>query len=172
MLTAKADKTSKLEGLGTGADDYIIKPFDAEELRVRVENLITQRRKLREKYRKEFISGLKNRKFAPPDEQFLNRVSETINHHLSESEFNIERLSEGIGMSRSQLYRKTLAVTGYTPVEFLRNIKLKHAANMFKEKHHNIAQVAYHVGFSNPAYFSVCFKELFGLSPSEYIKGI
>jgi signal transduction histidine kinase/DNA-binding response OmpR family regulator len=172
MLTAKADKTSKLEGLGTGADDYIIKPFDAEELRVRVENLITQRRKLREKYRKEFISGLKNRKFAPPDEQFLNRVSETINHHLSESEFNIERLSEGIGMSRSQLYRKTLAVTGYTPVEFLRNIRLKHAAHMFKEKHHNIAQVAYHVGFSNPAYFSVCFKELFGMAPSEYIKGI
>jgi signal transduction histidine kinase/DNA-binding response OmpR family regulator len=172
MLTAKADRESKLDGLKTGADDYITKPFDADELRVRVDNLIEQRRRLRQKYRKEFLTGQKDIQLAPPDEAFLERVSETIQDHLTEVEFNIESLSHEIGLSRSQLYRKIVALTGFSPVEYQRNIRLKHAARMFQEKHRNIAQVAYQVGFSNPSYFSESFRELYGSTPSEYIKKI
>jgi len=172
ILTAKADKDSRLEGLKTGADDYLIKPFDAEGLKVRVDNLIDQRKKLREKYRKEFLTGLDDIQLIPPDERFLLKVSETIQEHLQDPAFNIENLSHEIGLSRSQLYRKIMAISGFTTTEYLRNIRLKHAESLFLEKQSNIAQVAYQVGFSNPSYFSECFKELFGKSPSEYIKSI
>ena len=170
MLTARADRKSKLEGLETGADDYITKPFDREELKIRVNNLLEQRKRLREKYRNEFLTGKSDAGLPPTEEQFLTRVAETIQQHLQESGFNIESLSQEVGLSRSQLYRKIHSLTGFTPVEYLRNLRLKHAARMFLDKHENIAQVAYHVGFSNPSYFSECFRELYGSCPSEYLK--
>ena len=170
MLTAKADKASKLEGLETGADDYLIKPFDADELKVRVNNLIQQRRKLRERYRKEFLkSDPFTREMPLPEDDFLSRVVECILNHIDEHEFGVEQLASEIGFSRSQLHRKIRSLTGYVPNTFMRNIRLKQAARMFQEGHTNVTQVLYSVGFNTPSHFSKCFRELYGLNPSEYL---
>jgi len=171
MLTAKADRDSKLEGLATGADDYLTKPFDPEELQVRVKNLIQQRRKLREKYRMEFVTSDQfSKEIAARRDDFINRVVECINEHLGEPDFGVQQLAEDIGFSRSQLHRKILALTGYVPQEFIRNIRLKQAARMFHEGYTNITEVLYTVGFSTPSHFSQCFRDLFGLNPSDYLK--
>jgi signal transduction histidine kinase/DNA-binding response OmpR family regulator len=170
MLTAKADRDSKLEGLGTGVDDYMIKPFDARELRARVYNLVEQRKKLRNRYRQEFLTDLEGHVLPAPEDDFLVRVLNCINKHITESEFNVERLGKELGFSRTQLYRKILALTDHTPNEFIRNIRLKMAARMFHEGHRNITRVLYTVGFNTPAYFTQCFRELYGINPSEYIR--
>jgi DNA-binding response OmpR family regulator/anti-sigma regulatory factor (Ser/Thr protein kinase) len=170
MLTARADMGSKIEGLETGADDYIIKPFDAEELRVRVKNLIEQRKKLRERYRKEFLTDPAGHEIPPPEDEFLVRVLDCTKKHLKESEFNVEQLGKELHLSRAQLYRKVLALTDYTPNEFIRNIRLKMAARMFLEGHRNVTSVLYTVGFNTPSHFTESFRELFGINPSDYIK--
>ena len=170
ILTAKGDRDSKLAGLEEGADEYMIKPFDAEELRVRVKNLIQQRKKLRNRYRKEFLSDLENHEIPAPEDDFLVRVVGCINKNMAESEFNVEQLGKELGFSRTQLYRKILALTDYTPSEFIRNIRLKTAARMFNEGHKNITRVLYSVGFNTPAYFARCFREVYGINPSVYLK--
>jgi signal transduction histidine kinase/ligand-binding sensor domain-containing protein/DNA-binding response OmpR family regulator len=170
MLTAKADRDSKLEGLQTGADDYLIKPFDTEELKVRVNNLIEQRKKLRDRYRKELLTDYEGHEIPAPEDDFLVRVMDCIKKHMTESEFNVEQLGKELGFSRTQLYRKILALTDHTPNEFIRNIRLKMAARMFHEGHRNITRVVYEVGFNTPAYFTQCFREVYGVNPSEYIK--
>jgi YesN/AraC family two-component response regulator len=170
MLTAKADRESKLEGLDIGADNYITKPFDAEELRVRVNNLIQQRRKLRDHYRKEFLSDYKDRDLPAPEDDFLVSAISCIKEHIDEPEFNVKQLGKELGFSRTQLYRKILALTDHTPTELIRNLRLKMAAGMFHQGHRNITRVVYSVGFNNPAYFSQCFRELYGINPSEYIR--
>jgi len=170
ILTVKADRDSKLDGLEKGVDDYMIKPFDAEELRVRVKNLIQQRKKLRTLYRKEFLSNIVGHDIPVPEDDFLVRVVNSINKHMTESEFNVTQLGKELGFSRTQLYRKILALTDHTPSEFIRNIRLKMAARMFHEGHRNITRVVYSVGFNTPAYFAQCFREVYGINPSEYIK--
>jgi signal transduction histidine kinase/ligand-binding sensor domain-containing protein/DNA-binding response OmpR family regulator len=170
ILTAKADRESKLESLETGADDYIIKPFDAEELQVRVKNLIEQRRKLREFYRKEFLADPAVHEIPLPENEFLDRFMDCLKKHLTESGFNVEQLGEELHLSRTQLYRKILALTDHTPGEFIRNFRLKMAARMFLEGHTNITKVLYTVGYNSPSHFTQSFRELFGINPSEYIK--
>ena len=170
MLTAKADQDSKLAGLETGADDYMIKPFDARELQVRVKNLIQQRKKLRDRYKKEFLTDLEGHEIPAPEDDFMVRVLNCIKEHMTESEFNVEQLGKELGYSRQQLYRKILALTDHTPNEFIRNIRLKMASKMFHEGHRNITRVLYSVGFNTPAYFAQCFREVYGINPSEYIK--
>jgi AraC-like DNA-binding protein len=159
-----------MEGLTKGADDYIIKPFDAEELQVRVANLIKQRKSLREHYREEFLTDSVKPSMAPTEKEFLQKTINCIQQHLSEPEYNVNQLGKDLGLSRYHLYRKILALTDYPPVEFLRNIRLKSAAKLFHEGHKNIAQVMYQVGFNTPSHFAQCFRELYGLNPSDYIK--
>ena len=170
MITAKADRGSKLEGLETGADDYIIKPFDAEELQVRVKNLIQQRRNLRERYRKELVTDPTGPEIPSTADELLVRVMKCLKEHMAESEFSVEYLSKELGLSHSQLYRKMLALTDHSPNEFIRNMRLKMAARMFLEGQTNISSVLYTVGYNSPSYFTESFKELFGLNPSDYIK--
>jgi signal transduction histidine kinase/DNA-binding response OmpR family regulator len=170
MLTARADRDSKLEGLQTGADDYMIKPFDAEELQVRVKNLIGQRQKLREKFRKELITEPERIPVISPDDRLLIKVIEMCKRHLSDSDFNIDGMSDSLNMSRTQLYRKTHAITGHTPKELLQTMRLKKAAFLLERGEHNIAQVAYQVGFNNMSYFAKCFKKLYRVNPSMYLK--
>lgn len=169
MLTAKADRDSKLEGLETGADDYLVKPFDTEELKVRVRKLLEQRRKLREKFRKEFSADLEYIETTPED-KFFKKVHEILQNHISEPEYTIEQLAGELNLSRSQVFRKVMAVTSFSPNELLRNLRLKKAAILFQNGHKNIAQVGYQVGFNNPSYFAKCFNELFGMNPSRYIR--
>ena len=171
MLTAKADKESKLEGFTIGADEYLIKPFDADELRVRVSNLILQRRKLRERYQREFMKNDPFTKEIPDlDDDFFSRVVGCIKEHLGDTDFSVELLGSEIGFSRSQLYRKILSLTGFVPNELIRNLRLKQAARMFQEGHSNITRVLYTVGFNSPSHFSRQFHSFFGMNPSEYIK--
>jgi signal transduction histidine kinase/ligand-binding sensor domain-containing protein/DNA-binding response OmpR family regulator len=170
MLTARADKSSKLESLETGADDYILKPFDAEELQVRVRNLIEQRKNLRERFKKKFLTATVDQELPAPEDEFLTRVLDCIKKHLSEPEFNVEQMGKELSVSHSQLYRKILAMTDQTPNVFMRNIRLKMAARMFMEGHKNVTRVLYSVGFNTPSHFTQCFRELFGINPSTYIK--
>jgi DNA-binding response OmpR family regulator/two-component sensor histidine kinase len=170
LLTAKADRDSKLEGLDVGADDYIIKPFDAEELQVRIKNLIGQRRKLRDRYRKEFLTEPANLEIDPAEEEFLSKVMKCIEMNVPDAEFTVDKLGSKLSLSRVQLYRKIIALTDHSPQELIRNTRLKLAARMFQQGHNNVSRVMYEVGFSTPSYFARCFRDLFGSNPSDYIK--
>jgi signal transduction histidine kinase/ligand-binding sensor domain-containing protein/DNA-binding response OmpR family regulator len=168
LLTAQAGRESKLSGLETGADDYLVKPFDAEELRVRVRNLILQRQKLRERFAGEI--KLPPTEVAPPsaDDLFLKKVMEVVEINMSNPDFNVDKLSREIGMSQSQLYRKITALTGINSSEFIRRLRLQRAAALLAAGRGNVTEVSYEVGFNNLSYFAKCFKELYGQSPSEY----
>ena len=168
LLTAKSEKESRLEGLETGADDYLTKPFDTKELLIRISNLISIRRKLQEKYSSgKIITRIDEKKLSSIDEKFLNKVLEVVNARIAEEEFSIEQFGEEVGMSRVQLHRKLKALTGKSASLYLRSVRLSKAREMIEEKKGNISEIAYSVGFSSPAYFTACFKEEFGYPPSE-----
>jgi len=169
LLTAKSSVENKLEGLETGADDYLTKPFNISELKVRISNLIEQRRKLRERFRKEILLEPKEIAVTSADEKFLYRITNIIEKHIADYNFTVDYFAREVGLSRMQLHRKLNAVTGQTASDFIRNFRLKRAANLLKGKHGNIGEIAYDVGFNNPSYFSECFKKLFGVLPSEYV---
>ena len=170
ILTAKSGQENKLEGLQTGADDYLTKPFDLQELRVRVENLINIRKKLQEKFSKGgFVYRPEEKKLSIIDSKFMSKVNEVIEKHLSEEEFSIEEFGSEVGMSRSQLHRKLRALVGKSPSQYVRTVRLARAKKMIEEEKGNISEVAYSVGFSSPAYFSKCFKEEFGYPPSNIL---
>ena len=170
LLTAKSEQQSRLEGLETGADDYLTKPFDTKELQIRINNLISIRRKLQEKYsRTDFVPVNKSeeKKLSSLEEQFMNKVLEVIENHLSDEEFSIEQFSSEVGMSRVQLHRKLKALSGKSASIYLRSVRLNKAKKMIEEQKGNISEIAYSVGFSSPQYFTRCFKEEFGFPPSE-----
>jgi parallel beta-helix repeat protein len=168
LLTAKATNQDKIEGLETGADDYIMKPFDAEVLKVRIKNLIEQRRKLREHFKKEGLIELEDKEITSIDRKFLKKTVKTINEHLSDTSFSVELLADEISMSRRNLDRKLVALTGDSPGDLIRRLRLIYASKLLTQKFGNISEIALEVGFSNPAHFSKCFREQFGLTPSEY----
>jgi signal transduction histidine kinase/AraC-like DNA-binding protein len=170
LLTARASEDSKLEGLETGADDYLVKPFNSKELKVRIGNLIEQRRKLRERFIRDVNLSPKELAFTSADERFLEKALSIIENRMSDPLFGVGDLSKEINMSISSLYRKILALTGQSPIEFIRTFRLKRAANLLKQKYGNIAQITYEVGFNNPSYFARCFRQQYGVSPSEYAK--
>jgi signal transduction histidine kinase/ligand-binding sensor domain-containing protein/AraC-like DNA-binding protein len=168
LLTAKSEQESKLEGLETGADDYLTKPFDTKELKVRIRNLIGIRKKLQEKYsRGDLIEKPDKKKLSTLDEKFMCKVNEVIENHISEEGFSIEEFDKEIEMGRVQIYRKIKALTGKSPSRYIRSVRLVKARCMIKEKQGTISEIAYSVGFSTPQYFTKCFKEEFGYPPSE-----
>jgi YesN/AraC family two-component response regulator len=168
MLTAKAGQEQKIEGLEIGADSYLTKPFDRKELRVLAKNLITQREILREKYSREVMLEPKHIPVTSLDEKFLQKVMNCLEDNLSDPAFGVPEMQDALAMSKTQLHRKMKAITNEAPGEFLRNYRLKRAARILDQKGENITQVAFSVGFNNLSYFAKCFKELFGVSPSEY----
>ncbi len=168
LLTAMADRGSKLEGLETGADDYLIKPFDTEELKVRVKNLLEQRRKLREKFRMEFPSHSKDKEL-PPQDQFIRKLFDIFDQHIADSEYTINELSKDLNLSLSQVQRKVMAITSYTPTELFRNHRLNKAASLFRSGHTYVAPVMHRVGFNNQSYFTKCFAEFFKITPGQLI---
>lgn len=168
MLTAKADRESRMEGLETGADDYLIKPFDAGELQVRVKNLIEQRRKLRTKLRKQFMPGPDQVEVFAAMDAMLQKVIGICEKHIGDAEFTIDDLGSELHMSRAQVYRKVSAVSGSTPNELLRMIRLKKAARLLGEGEENVTQVMYQVGYRNLSFFARSFRRSFGVNPSEY----
>lgn len=170
LLTAKAGLESKLEGLETGADDYLPKPFNTKELKVRMKNLIRLRRNLREKYLQNARLEDKSSPIAPKENLFLTKIREIVEKHLEEEEFSIEDLSTELAMSRTQVHRKLKALTNQSASQFMRMIRLQHAQILLKEGINNVSEVAYKVGFSSPNYFSTCFTEFYGYAPSEQEK--
>ena len=170
LLTARAAIESKLQGLETGADDYLTKPFSVNELILRVKNLIEQRKKLRERYKKEITLEPKDIPVTSTDEKFLNRVLEIAEQHFSNPDFSVEQFASEIFMSRVQLHRKFIALTDQAPSEFIRTFRLKRGAKLLLNKHGNISEIAYDVGFKTPSYFTESFKKYFGCSPFEYFK--
>jgi DNA-binding response OmpR family regulator/two-component sensor histidine kinase len=168
LLTAKADRESKLTGLETGADDYLSKPFDADELKLIVRNRIEERRKMRERFSREITLEPKQISITSYDEKFLNKVLAIIESHIDDENFSVEELSREVGYSNMHLYRKLKALAGETPSQFLRTIRLKRAAELLRKKSDNVTQIAYSVGFSSVSYFNKCFKEQFGMTPGQF----
>ena len=169
MLTAKADREDKLEGLEIGADDYLVKPFDVQELRIRVDNLIRQRKKLRERFRQEGGFFPEEVAVTSVDQAFLKRVIEAVEEGMEEETFSVVELGQEVGMSRSQLHRKLKALTGKSPNEIIRQMRLQRAKKLLEKNAGNASEVAFMVGFSSLAYFSKCFKDEFGASPSKFV---
>jgi signal transduction histidine kinase/DNA-binding NarL/FixJ family response regulator len=168
MLTAGAELEVRVTGLETGADDYITKPFSIKELQTRVRNLIQQRINLREKFSRSVSLEPKDIAITSADERFLNRIIAIIGEHLKDYQFDVTHLAELAGMSRMQLFRKIRALTGQAPSEFIRTTRLKRAAQLLDKKFGNVAEICYATGFNNLSYFSKCFRELYGVTPSEY----
>jgi signal transduction histidine kinase/DNA-binding response OmpR family regulator len=169
MLTAKAEQEEKLEGLETGADDYLTKPFDTRELLARVHNLIEQRRLLRERFAGEIIFKPKEVATTSVDETFLNQVLTAIESNMEEETFSVVELSEQVAMSRSQLHRKLKALVNKSPNQIIREMRLQRAKGLLEKRAGNASEVAFMVGFNSLAYFSKCFKDQFGVAPSEVI---
>ncbi|HEX8332728.1 MAG TPA: ATP-binding protein [Segetibacter sp.] len=167
LLTAKAGQQHKLEGLQIGADDYLLKPFDAKELLTRIQNLVNQRKLLRKKFAGEILLKPSEVSVNSADENFLSKVMEAIEANMQEEDFGVEQLSREVAMSRSQLHRKLVALTGQSPSEVLRNTRLLRAKELLHKKAATPSEVAYKVGFNSHTYFSKCFKEEFGITPSE-----
>ena len=170
LLTARAGYEDKLEGLETGADDYLTKPFDIKELQIRVKNLINIRKKLQEKFSKIEFKPVKEKKLNSLDEKFMIKVNEIIEKHIAEEEFNMEEFGEELNMSRMQVYRKLKALTGKSANRYVRSVKLERAKNMIEAKELNISEIAYSLGFGSPAYFTKCFKDEFGYPPRETVE--
>ncbi|GJM29530.1 MAG: hybrid sensor histidine kinase/response regulator [Cyclobacteriaceae bacterium] len=170
LLTAKAGEKAKMEGLETGADDYLTKPFSPDELKVRVKNLIEIRQKLSERYSKDISLKPKDIAITSLDEQFLEKVMEIVEKHRTNTEFGAEDFAREMGMSRSQMHRKLVALTGQTTSDFIRSYRLNYARQLIEKNFGNMTQVAYESGFSSPSYFTVCFKKQFGVAPKEFEK--
>ena len=170
LLTARASDESKITGLETGADDYIVKPFNARELSVRVQNLIMQRQRLREKFSKKFDASPQDVAVTSLDEQFLARAIDIIEQNMRETSFDTTFLANSIGLSRMQLHRKIKALTDLSTAQFILTIRLRRAAALIQQKAAPITQIAYDVGFHNPSYFTACFRKEFGVPPLEYLK--
>jgi len=168
LLTAKASKEDKLEGYETGADEYLMKPFEPDELRARIKNLIEQRKRVHEHFRKHGLFEIEEKNITPVDQKFLQKVFDNINQRISDSSLSVESLTENLAVSRSVLQRKILSLVGETPNELIRRIRLKKAARLIEQNFGNMSEIALEVGFNNPAYFSEAFKKQFGLSPSQY----
>ncbi|MFZ5518086.1 MAG: two-component regulator propeller domain-containing protein [Candidatus Zhuqueibacterota bacterium] len=168
LLTARASSESKIMGLELGADDYLIKPFEMAELQTRVKNLIEQRRQLREKFSRNIFLQPSEIAVTSYDQQFLQHVMNLIEQNITRPEFNVTALTQLVGMSRMQLHRKIHALTNLTTSAFIRSLRLKRAADLLRQRADNISQVAYDVGFNNPSYFAECFRQQFGVLPSEY----
>ena len=175
LLTARAAMEDKLEGLETGADDYIAKPFNPEELLARIKNLIRQRNVLREKFIHDFWKGARKPGLSISaaglgrfDKAFLKKALDIAEDHLSDTGFNIAVFCKEMAMSRQQLHRKLRALMDQSPTEFVRTIRLKKAAELLAQKGGTVSEIAYDTGFNTLSYFTKCFKEQYGVNPSEF----
>lgn len=167
MLTAKHSAEDRVESYRMGADSYITKPFDMKVLQARINNLLQVCKQRREAFQADTKMGLQGIDYPVSDREFLQQAINCVKKYVQDPNFDIVQLSSELCMSRSTLSRKLKALTGLTPLDFVRNIKLKHACTLLNTQM-CVAEVAYSIGLSSPKYFSKCFKEAFGLTPSEY----
>ncbi|MBO9200713.1 MULTISPECIES: hybrid sensor histidine kinase/response regulator transcription factor [Niastella] len=169
LLTARSAAEPKLEAFQVGANDYVTKPFSIEMLQSRIRNLLLQQEAMRKLFHKQVEVSPSEISITSVDEQIIRQAIETVEQHISNPEFSVEDLSRALHMSRVALYKKLLALTGKSPLDFIKTIRLKRAAQLLEKSQFTISEIAYEVGFNNPKYFARTFKKEFGLLPSEYI---
>jgi signal transduction histidine kinase/ligand-binding sensor domain-containing protein/DNA-binding response OmpR family regulator len=172
LLTARTSLIFKVEGLETGADDYITKPFNPKVLQLKVRNLMRMRELMRKMFRDNGVLTIEPKRvtLTSADETFVQQALESIEKNMSNPDYAVDDLGRDVGMSRTQLYRKLKALTGQSANEFIRVIRLKRAAQLLEQNQLTIAEVTYEVGFTDLKYFRECFKKLFGVTPSEFVQ--
>ena len=172
LLTALTDERQRIFGITGGADDYIQKPFHTDYVKIKIIHLLQERQKLRErlleKLRDNKLLLSEPEKVESIDDTFLRKFAEQIEAVYADPEYNVEKLSETLGLSRGHLHRKIKELTGTAPVEFLRTYRLNKATQMLRQNAYTVSEVAYRTGFSSPAYFAICFKAVYGVPPTEY----
>ena len=168
LLTAKASSQDKIEGFRTGADDYIMKPFELPELQARLQNLLDQRKRLHEYFKKHGLFEIEEQNITPVDQKFLQNAVAAITRHMSDREFGVESLAAEMAVSRSLLLKKMEALIGELPSELIKRTRLNKAAKLLESRFGNVTEVAFEVGFTNPSYFAECFRKQFGFPPSHY----
>ena len=173
LLTTEAAIGNRLKGLECGADAFLAKPFVVDELRGQIDNIMESMQRLRGKFsgRVEQKDTVEQQDISDNDKTLMERIMKSVNKNISNSEYSIEIMSSDVGLSRVQLYRKMKELTGLTPTEFLRNLRLEQAARLLKERKVNISQVAWSLGYNNVGHFSRIFKQHFGVTPTEYAGG-
>lgn len=173
LLTARTLTAHHREGIETGADAYMTKPFSPEMLTLTMNNLLQSREHLKRFYRNLFTTTTpvpETPQEQSPDEKFLHTIHDILKAHLDHPDFNVNELGEALNMSRSLLYKKVKALTGLSPVEYLRSLRLQEAAQLLRSQQYKVFEVVYMVGFSDLKYFRQCFVKEFGCPPSEYLK--
>ncbi|MEM7107734.1 MAG: tetratricopeptide repeat protein [Bacteroidota bacterium] len=169
MLTARADQESKLNNIGKGADHYLNKPFEIEELKVRIQSLLEQRERIRNHHQTQFMTSPKVEDVSSIQDVFLRQVGKLLELHLNDSDFSVDQFAKEMSMSRVQLHRKMKAIIGYSASDFIRQYRLKKAYEYLESKKGTVSEIAYDVGFSNLSYFTKAFKEEFNIKPSELL---
>ncbi len=169
LLTAKSTQSDKVDGLKHGADAYLTKPFDKEELLIRLKKLVDIRQQLQLRYTNGLNEKTSSVSANSIEEIFLQKLQEQIQNHLSDTQFGVPQLAETINLSQMQLYRKLKALTGKTPSQFIRSYRLQKALELLQAGELNVSEVAYDVGFSDPSYFSRMFHKEFGKNPSQFL---
>ncbi|GAB4046031.1 two-component regulator propeller domain-containing protein [Spirosoma litoris] len=169
LLTSRAANQSQITAFGTGIDDYMTKPFNLSILETKVKSLIQNRQLLREKWQKKLLASPSDVQLPPMEELFVQKAVSILEAHIDDAHFDVEQLEEAMNMSRMQLYRKLKSVLNLSGAEFIRQVRLKRALQLLESGHYNVSEVAWKVGFNDPAYFSRCFKKEFGKAPQEYL---
>jgi len=168
LLTGLSTEQEQFESLETGADDCILKPFNFQILEVKISNLISNRRSLKHAFSNRLIIEPNDIAIVPLDEQFIRKALDLIEKNISKTDYTVEELSRDLGMSRTLLYKKILALTGKPPLEFIRKLRLQRAAQLLQKSQMNVSEITYQVGFNDPKYFRKHFKNEFGVLPSKY----
>ncbi|MBB4035000.1 signal transduction histidine kinase/DNA-binding response OmpR family regulator/ligand-binding sensor domain-containing protein [Dysgonomonas hofstadii] len=180
LLTAKTDLESKVDGLDYGADDYITKPFSVKYLRARIDNIIRQRKRLYESFSTEKQNAIvpietietdtetTELKITPQDEAFIRKIKEEVEKNIDNSDFVVDNLAAAVAMSRTVFFKKLKSLTGFAPIEFIRDIKIKHAAKLIATQQYTIKEVSFMIGIADTKYFTQCFKAVYNMTPSEY----
>jgi CheY-like chemotaxis protein len=168
LLTARAEEEQQLQGYQTGADAYVTKPFRLDILQVRISNLIVQREQLHKQFQQHIEIRPTDVAVRSMDEQFVNNAVLVVEENMANAEYTVEQLSEAMSMSRVYLYKKILSLTGKTPIEFIRIIRIRRAAGLLEKSQLTVSEIAYQVGFNNPKYFTKLFKEEYQVLPTEY----
>lgn len=169
LLTAKNTLQSKIEGLETGADAYIEKPFSPEHLQVQIANLLSNRNKIREYFASSPLVHINTMAYSKADEQFLEKLNEAICQNIENTELSVDQLADFMNMSRATLYRKIKAISDLTPNELINVTRLKKAAELLAEQDYKVYEVAEMTGFGSQTNFGRSFTKQFGISPTEYM---
>ncbi len=175
LLTALGEIDQRMYGIAEGADDYIRKPFHIDYVKVKIIRLLEERRRLQRKFMQTMQTGgipiIENdKKIDSSDEIFISQFISLLETSYAKTDISVEKLSEELNISRVHLYRKIKEISGLTPVDYLRNFRLSKAVELLDKRRFSVSEVAYQTGFSSPAYFSKCFKDVFGMTSSEYME--